>query len=266
MLLGMVSLERESKMKQKIFDAHFHLWDLKQIKLAWLENLPHLKRNFSLDDLKKAYEGFEFLGGLYIEADSQDKTSEARFALALKERGIGFCLGSLEEGICAFREVLHTGKRGAKRLFDEDFKVILKSLEQRDLVFEACMKNEEVGMLQALLKAYPNLKICLNHLGNPKECNINEYKETLRDLSRFPQLFIKLSAPDDLTFDSKEWMNEVFGLMKFYFGEKRLLFGSNFPVARLCPKEWMTLIEQSGVFKNLQAIFYQNALNLYKRS
>lgn len=254
-------------MKQKIFDAHFHLWDLEQVSLAWLENIPHLKRNFGFDDLKKAYEGFEFLGGLYMEADSQDKDLESQFAFGLKEQGLRLCLSSLESGICAFREVLHTSKKGAKRLFEEDFRGILSKLSQRGLVFEACMKNEEIEMLVAILQAYPKLKICLNHLGSPhKKCSLIEYEKTLQKLSCFPQFFIKLSAPDDLSLDSKELLHEVFGLVKFYFDEKRLLFGSNFPVAKLCPKEWITLLIQSGVFEDLQGIFYQNALNLYKRS
>ncbi|EAJ7553355.1 amidohydrolase, partial [Campylobacter coli] len=41
-------------------------------------------------------------------------------------------------------------------------------------------------------------------------------------------------------------------------------FGSNYPVAKIAPAKWAKLIIESKIFKNLNKIFYQNALSIYK--
>lgn len=61
-----------------------------------------------------------------------------------------------------------------------------------------------------------------------------------------------------------EFAREVFVFLKENFGEKKLIFGSNYPVANLNPKQWVECILQSKVFENLESIFYQNALIFYK--
>ncbi len=255
---------------QKIFDAHLHLWDLEQVSIPWLNDHKNLQRNFTFNDYREKLTDFEILGAMYVELNSDSVDTEADFALNLQQTyGFKLCLADLKhkERICAFREVLHASIKGAKRFFDKDFKQILKELEYSHLVFEACMKNEELHMLESTLKAYPKLKICLNHFGTPSKEYLDQYKKTLEKFSHYPQFFIKLSAPDNFSQETpKDFLFEIFAFLKVCFGEERLLFGSNFPVAKLAPNEWAKLIIQSEVFENLDAILYKNALNLYTRN
>lgn len=246
---------------QKIFDAHLHLWDLQKLSLSWLENFPTLKRNFYLEDLLTFYKGFEFLGGLYVEVDCEDKKAEFQFATLLKNKGLKLCLGSLEEGLSSFRQVLHTDERGAKRLLDDEFRVLLKELEKRNLPFEACIRSQDLSLLEQSLRDNKKLKIILNHFGSPKISAFDSYKKDLKILSKYENLWIKLSAPD--VFDV-EFAKEIFILLKENFSEKKLIFGSNYPVSNLNPKQWVECILQSGVFENLDSIFYLNALAFYK--
>lgn len=246
---------------QKIFDSHLHLWDLQRLNLTWLESMPSLKRNFCLKDLQDAYEGFEFLGGLYVETNCDDKEAEARFAFELQKQGLKLCLGSLEQGISSFRQVLHADEKGAKRLQLREFKELLKELEKRKLPFEACVKSEDLSLLEQSLRDNKELKIVLNHFASPKISTFNSYKKDLKNLSQYENLWIKLSAPD--VFDI-QFAKEVFAFLKENFSEHKLLFGSNFPVANLSPKQWVECILQSEVFENLDGIFYQNALTFYK--
>lgn len=246
---------------QKIFDAHLHLWDLKKLNLAWLINMPHIKRNFCLEDLLAFYKGFEFLGGLYVEVNSEDKKAEAKFAFELQKQGLKFCLGTLEQGMSSFRQVLHTDKKGAKRLYEDEFKDLLKELEKRNLPFEACVKSQDLSLLEQSLRDNKKLKIILNHFGSPEISAFDFYKRDLKILSKYENLWIKLSAPD--VFDL-EFAREVFVFLKENFSEKKLIFGSNYPVANLNPKQWVECILQSKVFENLESIFYQNALIFYK--
>ena len=252
---------------QKIFDSHLHLWDLEQIPISWLKD-KFLQRNFHFAEYKKEWCGFEFLGAMYVEVNSDDVVKEANFALNLKKLyGLKLCLADLKhkEKCCAFREVLHTSLKGAKRVYEEDFKALLKELENSHLVFEACMKSEELHFLEVILKEYPKLQIVLNHFGSPQISNLQNYKNMLSLLSKYENLWIKLSAPDDFSSKiPKESLFSLFAFLKRHFTEEKLVFGSNYPVAQLSPSEWANLIIQSKVFTNLNALFYENAFKLYK--
>ncbi|EAH5132719.1 amidohydrolase, partial [Campylobacter coli] len=77
--------------------------------------------------------------------------------------------------------------------------------------------------------------------------------------------YIKLSVPDDFSEQtSKEFIYELFAFFKENFSEDKFIFGSNYPVAKIAPAKWAKLIIESKIFKNLNKIFYQNALSIYK--
>lgn len=253
---------------QGIFDAHIHLWDLNKLDISWLECDESLKQDFEFKHLQKEYEGFHFLGGLYIEANTDDKAKEALFALELKRLyGLELCLADLTHAqkLCAFRQIMHTTKEGAKKLFDEDFKDLTSQLMKHDLAFEACVRSEDLALLIEFLKQNPKLKVVLNHLGSLGIKDFTAYEQDLKILASFPNFYMKISALDEFCKDTpKDFIFKLFHLAKRYFGEERLIYGSNYPVAKLNPKEWIALIEQSKVFKDLDALFYKNALRVYK--
>lgn len=69
---------------QKIFDAHLHLWDLDKMPISWLKGNEKLEQNYDFFRAKEEYEGFEFLGAMYVEVNSDDLEKEALFALEQK--------------------------------------------------------------------------------------------------------------------------------------------------------------------------------------
>ncbi|HEF9373008.1 TPA: amidohydrolase family protein [Campylobacter coli] len=253
---------------QKIFDAHLHLWDLNEVPISWLKDDERLNQNYDFSRMKKEYENYEFLGALYVECNGDDIDKESLYALSLKQtHSLLLCLADLryKENLSSFREVLHTSQKGAKRLFEADFKKKIEILKNFQIPFEACMKNEELSFLEKFLNKNPNLKVVLNHLGSPKIDRLNEYKKDLNLLKKFPNLYIKLSVPDDFSEQtSKEFIYELFAFFKENFSEDKFIFGSNYPVAKIAPAKWAKLIIESKIFKNLNKIFYQNALSIYK--
>lgn len=84
-------------------------------------------------------------------------------------------------------------------------------------------------------------------------------------MKKFPNLYIKLSATDDFSSQTpKEFIYELFAFLKENFNEDNFIFGSNYPVAKINPSQWVKLIINSKIFKDLEKIFYQNALSIYK--
>ncbi|AGV10337.1 amidohydrolase family protein [Campylobacter coli] len=253
---------------QKIFDAHLHLWDLDKMPISWLKGNEKLEQNYDFFRAKEEYEGFEFLGAMYVEVNSDDLEKEALFALEQKKlHNLLFCLADFKhkEELSSFREVMHTSKKGAKRLFEADFEEKIEILKTFNIPFEACIKNEELGFLEKFLSKNPNLKVVLNHLGSPKINRLNEYKKDLSFLKKFQNLYIKLSIPDGFSQETpKEFIFELFAFLKENFSENKFIFGSNYPVAKITPAKWAKLIIESKIFDDLDKIFYKNALLIYK--
>ncbi|EAJ4142934.1 amidohydrolase [Campylobacter coli] len=253
---------------QKIFDAHLHLWDLDKMPISWLKGNEKLEQNYDFFRAKEEYEGFEFLGAMYVEVNSDDLEKEALFALEQKKlHNLLFCLADFKhkEELSSFREVMHTSKKGAKRLFEADFEEKIEILKTFNIPFEACIKNEELGFLEKFLSKNPNLKVVLNHLGSPKINRLNEYKKDLSFLKKFQNLYIKLSIPDGFSQETpKEFIFELFAFLKENFSENKFIFGSNYPVAKIIPAKWAKLIIESKIFDDLDKIFYKNALLIYK--
>ncbi|EIW6375388.1 amidohydrolase [Campylobacter coli] len=253
---------------QKIFDAHLHLWDLDKMPISWLKGNEKLEQNYDFFRAKEEYEGFEFLGAMYVEVNSDDLEKEALFALEQKKlHNLLFCLADFKhkEELSSFREVMHTSKKGAKRLFEADFEEKIEILKTFNIPFEACIKNEELGFLEKFLSKNPNLKVVLNHLGSPKINRLNEYKKDLSFLKKFQNLYIKLSIPDGFSQETpKEFIFELFAFLKENFSENKFIFGSNYLVAKITPAKWAKLIIESKIFDDLDKIFYKNALLIYK--
>ncbi|EJF0823977.1 amidohydrolase, partial [Campylobacter coli] len=167
---------------QKIFDAHLHLWDLEKIPISWIKDDEKLEQNYDFFRMKQEYKEFEFIGAMYVEVNSDDLEKEALFALEQKKlHNLLFCLADFKhkEELSSFREVMHTSKKGAKRLFEADFEEKIEILKTFNIPFEACIKNEELSFLENFLNKNPNLKVVLNHLGSPKINRLNEYKKDL---------------------------------------------------------------------------------------
>ncbi len=238
-----------------------------KIPISWIKDDEKLEQNYDFFRMKQEYKEFEFIGAMYVEVNSDDLEKEALFALEQKKlHNLLFCLADFKhkEELSSFREVMHVSKKGAKRLFEVDFEEKIEILKTFNIPFEACMKNEELSFLENFLNKNSNLKVVLNHLGSPKINRLNEYKKDLI-FEKISNLYIKLSTPDDFSQETpKEFIFELFAFLKENFSEDKFIFGSNYPVSNLFPKQWIELIMQSKVFKDLDLIFYKNALSIYK--
>lgn len=112
-------------------------------------------------------------------------------------------------------------------------------LVQADLVFEAIPVTDR--QFEAVLKvttAMPELKVALNHLGNPPvpEKGWEPWATYIRRAAELPNMSIKLSAGLALVIKWK-WSTEEIRAYADYvielFGPERVMAGSNWPVVEL---------------------------------
>ena len=272
--------------KLAVIDTHFHIWDLEQVKLAWLDNRPDINRTISFEEFLDFYKDRNLLGALYIESDSEDKQAELAYIgnlLRQKSRILGLVLGGtpgLIGELCTrdtcprlrgFREVLHTPS-GRSRLISGDFKKELTCLGGSSLVIELCMRGEDIAEALSLCKEYPGLNFVLDHLGNPPyedQAALEQWEENITRLGMQANVYCKLSSMDSFSPSTPDFVLE--SLVKTCvtsFGAQRLVFGSNFPVSGLDPATWLgkleNLLGDLGLRPDeLEQIFYRNALRLY---
>ncbi len=115
----------------------------------------------------------------------------------------------------------------------------LKLLAKAGLVFEAIPVNEaQFESVLAVTRDIPDLKVALNHLGNPPVPE-NAWEPWATNLARaaaLPNMSVKLSAGLALvvkwkwsTVEIRRYSDHVLGL----FGADRVMAGSNWPVVEL---------------------------------
>lgn len=266
--------------KLAVIDTHFHVWDLEQVKLAWLDNVPSINRSISFEAFLDSYKGINLLGALYIESDCMDKQAELAYIDNLsrqKSKILGLTLGdkTFTRDTCpklrGFREVLHT-PHGRSMLTSGEFKKELDSISDSPVVVELCIKGVDIEYAIDIAKEYPRLKFVLNHLGNPPyedQASLKQWETGMARLGMQANVYCKLSSMDSFSPSTPDSI--LASLVKTCvtsFGAQRLVFGSNFPVSGLDPATWLgkleNLLGDLGLRPDeLEQIFYGNALRLY---
>lgn len=286
---------------QKIIDTHIHLWDLIELKLPWLKSVPLLNKTFTLADYVEATAdcGAEVEQAIYIEVDC-DPTSlahENEIVIRQCQQSNSILTGACISGdlshpkfinyiskyqsnthVKGVRQVLHTSNRSEKFCLNKTFIHNVQYLGEVGLIFEGCIRNEELGDLFLLAKSCPNTSIVVNHMGIPdaKRMHLDaEYKKqwekNIKNLASLDNVFCKISG---LNISQPNNFHELDDCLDFtfdQFNEDKVLFASNYPVCNLSMSisEWIGYLlkymsRYSQEVRN--NFFYKNAKKLYRLS
>lgn len=260
------------KDKLKIIDTHFHIWDLKKQNLPWLEECPQIKKSYLIDDYINAYEeidGINFEGGVYVEVDSDDPILEDELIYDIKKENdklLAVIARSKIEGEMRLplfangvREPLHIDQ-SEKGLCLKDFFIEgIRNIDKNNLSFDSCNRVGELDDLVKMMEKTPQAKVILNHLGNVESLN-EDYKENMKSLSKFPNLYVKVSG---YPTEDKEFVKELLDFIKSTFSSDRLIYASNWPVIEMYSdlKEHLDILRE--VFNDNEDFFYNNAKRCY---
>lgn len=286
---------------EKIIDTHVHTWDLKQLRLPWLDTEEYLAQTFTEADYQKdvASDYFTITDALYVEVDcapndrekendwiiDQCKSATSIFKSAVISGDLAIdkfreYIEKYRSNISGVRQVLHVPERERGFCLQPQFIENVRYLGEIGLTFDLCMRNEELSDGYELAKACPNTHIILNHMGNPNMEMLSQpltdekrhYRENwfkdLKKLSDLPNVYCKISGvmeTDKANFeDFSEEINQVMTL----FGEDRILYASNFPVIDLGGgfNKWTNflLTLTAGRSKEFRGkLFSENARSIY---
>ena len=114
----------------------------------------------------------------------------------------------------------------------------LQAVGERGLSFDLQLIPELMPAMADVLQKAPQTRVALCHAGSPHDRSpegLREYAKALRSLSQLPQVYCKLSG---LGMFDHNWnaqsIRPIVDICLDQFGAERCMFGSNFPVDKLC--------------------------------
>jgi len=277
-----------------IVDSHQHFWDLDEVEYPWLvPDYGPIYRTFTPAELEPQLAAAGVEQTVLVQSANSFEDTDSMLAHAAEHEWIGAVVGwvPLEDASAAakvlderyladpwFRGIRHLNHEEA----DPDWLIRpavidgLRVLQERALVFEAVAVHPlHLGHVPALARACPDLAIVIDHLAKPPIASgdYGAWKADLRRAAEYPNVHAKVSglntAADWETWTAADLVGPV-GFALEVFGPKRLMFGSDWPVAILAgdyAKVWRetnTVLDSLGVSgPDRAAILGDNAASLY---
>lgn len=289
-----------------IVDTHVHVWNLDEETLPWLDGEgPTLKRNWLPKDYEEAQRpnhDYSIGASIYIEVDRahHERPEENRKAIELVNDPAtpfaGACIsGTLTSPdfrtyiedwagnpqIKGVRQVLHVPSSPPHACLTETFMKNVRLLGQKGLVYEACLRCEEIGDLAIVARECPGTTIVLDHMGivdadivgqaNPSGDDLtyrNQWRRNMAELGNLPNVVCKVSGLNP----QKEWSTATLArpvdVALETFAADKVMFASNFPVLNISMTldQWITqmlTITSELNHADRTAFFHGNAERVY---
>lgn len=240
-----------------IVDSHQHFWDLEKVEYPWLvPEYGPIYRTFGPEELAPQLAAAGIDQTVLVQAANSFEDTDSMLDLAATYDWIGAVVGwvPLEDGAATAaalderygNEALLKGVRHLNHEeTDPDWLMRravlegLKVLEARGLVFEVVAIHPlHLEHVPALADACPNLQIVIDHLAKPpiSSGEYSGWRAEILAAAQRPNVHAKISGLNT-TADWEHWSGddhvEPIGYALDAFGPRRLMFGSDWPVATL---------------------------------
>ncbi len=276
----------------KIIDSHLHFWNPERLHYPWLTAVPTIAGKQTPEELLHAHPFTENIEAIFVQAECQTEQAldEVAWVTELSEKfpwikGIVAyvpmnqgeetqkLLKILEKNrlVKGIRHQLQT-EVDASFCLKSDFIQGVQSLADRNLVFDLCIKNNQLPEATKLVESSPQNCFVLDHFGNAtlNDNSLEQWKKDLRTIAEMPHVSVKLSGLlTQLPANSDpQKISSIFKIVLEAFGPQRALFGSDWPVLNLNGNydQWLEMVLQETAHlseENRQAIFSGNSKRIY---
>lgn len=277
-----------------IVDSHLHIWDLGRFRYPWLDDIPLLNRNYSIEDYRGATAPVEIEAMVFVqcEAEPAQALAEAQWvageaARDPRIRGI-VAWAPLEKGAAAEPELEALMRipllRGIRRIIQFEpaldfclrpgFIAGVRLLARFGLSFDINIDYRHMANTVAFARQAPEVPMILDHIGKPdiKGRALEPWRTHLRELAALPNLVCKMSGLVTEA-DREAWtpadLRPFFDAVVDAFGFDRLIFGGDWPVCRLGAEypRWVATLDGllAGVGTDERRKLYRdNAMRFYR--
>jgi L-fucono-1,5-lactonase len=235
-------------------DAHQHFWVYDEAEYGWIdERMGVIRRDFGPDDLAPLLKRVDFDGSIAVQA--RQSLEETEYLLGLAEscafvKGVVGWVdlrsprvrGDLERfrqhpRFVGVRHVVQD-EPDDRFLLREDFLAGVSLLSELDLSYDILVYHHQLPAVVEFVAKLPEHRLVLDHVAKPDIARheLEPWSTHMRKLGRFENLYCKLSGMVTEA-DWKRWKREDFrpylDVVLESFGPRRLVIGSDWPVATL---------------------------------
>ena len=270
-------------------DAHQHFWDPARGDYFWMTpEVGALNRVFGPDDLAPLLAAAGIDGTVLVQA--APTIAETDYMLRLAEgcdavKGVVGWIDFEDRG--HERELgrlaAHPKIRGVRPMIQDiadpdwmlraDIQWAFAALVERDLAFDALLHPVHLPRLVRLLDRHPDLRVVVDHGAKPviREGRFDDWARDIARVAATTTALCKLSGlvteakPDWSEADLEPYVSHLLSA----FGPRRLMFGSDWPVATLASTyaRWVSTAERltascsteerAAIFGGTAAVFYR---------
>ena len=230
-----------------------HLWDTERLRYPWLDEVPLPRRVDAAALIAAADPVAEFV---LVQADCVAEQALAEIAWLSEQaallpavRGIvGYA--PLHDPVAAAAHLRELRRFplvvGVRRLIQDEppgftsrpgLRAGVALLAAEDLVFDLCVREPQLGEAVDLVRATPEVRFVLDHLGKPRVgADPTRWRRDLRALAELPNVVAKLSGLMTEVIPGTGAAGDVRPYLEYaleVFGPQRCLFGSDWPVLTL---------------------------------
>ena len=271
-------------------DAHHHFWKYDPVRYSWMnESMEILKKDYQPADLQVEIEKAEIGGVVSVQADQSMLETDELLDHAAQHDFIKGVVGWFPLADPAVEEVLaeyadNPWLKGVRHVVQDEsddrfilgeaFNEGIRKLEQFHLIYDILIYERQLGSSIEFVDLHPNLPFVLDHVAKPRigDGLMEPWKEQMFEMSRRENVTCKLSG---MATEAKwaEWTSDqlrpYMEVALDAFGPDRLMFGSDWPVARLAVDymPWVNLCREfisSLSTDEREAIEGGNAIRVYQ--
>ena len=238
-------------------DTHLHLVYRDRLSYPWIDDVPALNQNFSLEQYQTEARRCGISDCLHMEVDvaEADIEAESRNVEALSKTSGSLVRGAIsacrpeaadfpqflaralsDPIVRGFRRVLHVApdEISQRPLFRDN----LRLLSGTGRPFDLCVRTDQLDKAIALADVAPDVQFVLDHCGNPQVAAgaWQPWRDLIAELARRPNVAAKISgivtnadAASWTVDDLRPYVEHVIAC----FGWDRVVWGSDWPVCTL---------------------------------
>jgi len=248
-------------------DSHHHFWKYEPVRYSWMnECMEALKKDYQPDDLLVEIEKTGIDGVVSVQADQSMLETDELLEHASRHEFIKGVVGWFPLADPAVEEMLSEYSRnpwlkGVRHVVQDEsddrfilgdaFNEGIRKLKKFDLVYDILIYERQLGPSIEFVDLHPNLPFVLDHVAKPRigDGLMDPWKEQMFEMARRENVTCKLSGMateanwEEWTFDElRPYMDVALDA----FGPDRLMFGSDWPVARLAVdyEPWLSLCRE----------------------
>lgn len=292
----------EDKAMLPVVDTHQHLWNLDQLKLAWVDPKSAegkiLAHNFTPTEYAKATEGLNVVKAVYMEVDvvPEHQQKEADYLIGLCKSGKTVTCAAVVSGrpnsdgfkkyaeqfkgskyIKGIRQVLHVKDTPAGYCLDEKFVKGIQLLGDLGLSFDMCVRPAELPDFTKLAAKCPNTRFILDHCGNGNlkhtAAERDQWKKDMTAIAAKKNVVGKVSgfiasAPERGKAKIED-LAPIINHTMDAFGPDRVMFGGDWPVCLLGVEkyaDWLNALKavvKDRAEEHQKKLFHDNAVKFY---